>query len=86
MKPCEHCPNPHKEFYKTQCMYAQRLKRQGCTQAQIEEWLEQGFEPPCARDAYLQRLDKQSKTDQLVATVSLLGAVALIIVLALLFA
>ena len=64
-------------------MYVKRLKRQGYTDAQIEEWLGQGYEPPCARDAYIEHLDQQHRKDNLYATLGLMGAVLLMIVLGL---
>jgi hypothetical protein len=62
--PCEHCPNPHKELWTTQCMFEQQLKIGGWTDEQVHDYRMSGSDNPCSMDAYDAEVTAQVKHDE----------------------
>lgn len=71
---CEHCRNPIKEFWSTQCMW-----RGNTVTPDVEE-------PPCQEDERYSLMEARAKADILMAKCSIMLMVLLIVGLGIFFA
>jgi hypothetical protein len=77
---CEHCPNPHKEDWPSQCRFSSMLTRAGYSDAEIQEWIDDGCHGPCEDDE-----SREYARDNRIACMVVGGLIVLSVVLALLW-
>ena len=63
--PCEHCSNPHKELWQSQCAWLDQLRKDGWDEQQIKEYAAACHDFPCAIDAGDAEMIAQNKRDSL---------------------